>query len=179
MLTDKFCLIIHRGIPCILFIYRVIYAFNPNNQLSQIQGIKMNNITVLLILFLAVQPLRVQDADITQPETFQMQWGDSTITMQQYFVVFLKASPTRNQSQEEAAQIQQQHLDYLNKVYIQGHTGITGPFGDDGEIRGIVVYNTATLEQAKRLAERDPAVKAGRLVVEVHPWWAAKGSKLR
>lgn len=113
------------------------------------------------------------------PETFEMQWRDSTIVMQKYFVVFLKAGPTRSQNEEEAAEIQKQHLAHLSGLYDAGHTSITGPFAGDGEIRGIVVFNTPTLEQAKELAEQDPAVKAGRLVVEVHPWWAAKGSKLK
>ena len=138
-------------------------------------------LTVLGLVF--TLPLYAQDADSTavtqQPETFQMQWNDSTIVMQKYFVVFLKAGPERSQSQKEAESIQQAHLDYLSKVYEEGHTSITGPFGDDGDIRGIVIYNTATLEQARSLAEQDPAVKAGRLHVEVHPWWAAKGSKLK
>lgn len=40
-------------------------------------------------------------------------------------------------------------------------------------------YNTPTLEMADSLANLDPMVKAGRLVIEVHPWWAAKGYPLR
>ncbi len=42
-----------------------------------------------------------------------------------------------------------------------------------------VVFNTATAAQAKELAEADPAVKAGRLVVDVIPWWVTKRMKLR
>lgn len=136
----------------------------------------------LFVCLLIAGPAIAQQNDtptVKEPETFEMQWGDSTVTMQKYFVVFLKSGPTRSQSEEEAAEIQQKHLDYLGKVYKLGKTSITGPFADDGDIRGIVVYNTATLEEARQLAEQDPAVKAGRLVVEVHPWWAAKGSKLK
>jgi hypothetical protein len=32
---------------------------------------------------------------------------------------------------------------------------------------------------ADSLAKSDPMVKKGRLVVEIHPWWAAKGYPLR
>jgi len=113
------------------------------------------------------------------PETFEMQWGDTTVVMQKYFMVFLKSGPVRNQNEEEAAEIQKRHLEYLSQLYTEGHTSLTGPFADDGEIRGIVVYNTATLKQARELAEQDPAVKAGRLEVEVHPWWSAKGFTLK
>jgi len=55
---------------------------------------------------------------------------------------------------------------------------MVGPFEDDGDIRGIVVFSVPKLEDAQQLANDDPAVKAGRLVVEIHPWWAAVGSTL-
>ena len=43
-------------------------------------------------------------------------------------------------------------------------------------ISGEQPYRVTSLEQAKRLAEGDPAVQAGRLKVEVHPWWLARGT---
>lgn len=114
-----------------------------------------------------------------QPESYEMGWADSMVVMQKYFVAFLKSGPKRNQPEEEAAQIQAEHLAHLEKLYKQGKTSLSGPFDDDGEIRGIVVFNTPTLEEARKLANQDPAVKAGRLVVEIHPWWSVKGGTLR
>ena len=102
-----------------------------------------------------------------------------TILMQQYFIVFLKKGPTRTQSEEEAAQLQKKHLAHLGKMYDLGYADISGPFGDNGDIRGITIYNVPTQKMADSLANADPMVKAGRLVVEVHPWWAAKGFSLR
>lgn len=102
-----------------------------------------------------------------------------TILMQQYFIAFLKRGPNRAQEEEEANKIQEAHLAHLGKMYELGYADISGPFGDDGDIRGITIYNVPTLEMADSLANADPAVKAGRLVIEVHPWWAAKGFSLR
>jgi uncharacterized protein YciI len=104
--------------------------------------------------------------------------GD-TVLMQQYFIAFLKSGPTRSQTREEADSLQKLHLAHLSRMYEAGYADISGPFGDDGEIRGITIYNTPTLEMADSLANLDPMVKAGRLVIEVHPWWAAKGYPLR
>ena len=104
--------------------------------------------------------------------------GD-TILMQQYFIAFLKSGPNRSQSKEEADSLQGLHLAHLGRMYQEGYADISGPFGDDGEIRGITIYNTPTLEMADSLANMDPMVKAGRLVIEIHPWWAAKGFPLR
>lgn len=102
-----------------------------------------------------------------------------TILMQQYFMAFLKKGPTRSQSKEEADSLQTLHLAHLGKMYELGYADISGPFGDDGDIRGITIYNVPTLEMADSLANADPMVKAGRLVIEMHPWWAAKGFPLR
>ena len=46
-------------------------------------------------------------------------------------------------------------------------------------IRGITIYNVPTLKMADSLANSDPMVKAGRLEIEIHPWWAGKGFPLR
>ena len=102
-----------------------------------------------------------------------------TVLMQQYYIAFLKSGPNRSQSKEEADSLQSLHLAHLGRMYELGYADISGPFGDDGEIRGITIYNTPTLEMADSLANIDPMVKAGRLVIEIHPWWAAKGFPLR
>ncbi|MEP3208836.1 MAG: YciI family protein [Maribacter sp.] len=102
-----------------------------------------------------------------------------TVLMQQYFIAFLKKGPNRSQNKEEADSLQALHMAHLGKMYDEGYADISGPFGDDGDIRGITIYNTPTLEIADSLANSDPMVKAGRLEIEIHPWWAAKGFPLR
>ena len=112
-------------------------------------------------------------------ETFHYQEGDTTYLMQKYFMVFLKSGKNRSQDSTEAANLQRKHLAHLERMVQEGYTSLTGPFGDDGEIRGIVIYNTPTLKMADSLANLDPMVKAGRLTVEIHPWWTSKGGKLK
>jgi uncharacterized protein YciI len=102
-----------------------------------------------------------------------------TILMQQYYIAFLKIGPNRLQNEEEASLLQKQHLAHLSKMYELGYADISGPFGDNGDIRGMTIYNVPTQKMADSLANIDPMVKAGRLVIEIHPWWAAKGFPLR
>lgn len=105
--------------------------------------------------------------------------NQDTILMQQYYIAFLKRGPIRNQNEEEAARLQEAHQAHLGKMYELGYADISGPFGDDGDIRGITIYNVPTQKMADSLANADPMVKAGRLQIEIHPWWAAKGYPLR
>ncbi len=111
--------------------------------------------------------------DYVDPET-----GD-TLIMQQYFMAFLKRGPERSQDSATTAALQKAHLDHLARMYREGFADISGPFGDDQEIRGVTIYNVPTLKMADSLANLDPMVKAGRLVIEIRPWWAAKGYPLR
>lgn len=104
---------------------------------------------------------------------------NDTILMQRYFMAFLKSGPNRSQNKNEADSLQKLHLAHLKRMYDEGFADISGPFGDDGEIRGITIYNVPTLKMADSLANLDPMVKSGRLVIEVKPWWAAKGYHLR
>jgi uncharacterized protein YciI len=102
-----------------------------------------------------------------------------TVLMQQYFIAFLKTGPNRGQTEKEADSLQKLHLEHLGRMYELGYADISGPFGDEGEIRGITIYNVPTLRIADSLAHLDPMVAAGRLAIEIHPWWAAKGFSLR
>lgn len=140
---------------------------------------------LILSLILCLSLLYVSDAygqeqqEKSAPETFEMVWEGQAVTMQKYFIVFLKEGPNRNQPEAEAQKIQAEHLAYLGGLFKKGVLNLNGPLGDDSKIAGISVYSTATLEEAIKLAEADPAVKAGRLVVEAHPWWLANGSSVK
>lgn len=102
-----------------------------------------------------------------------------TIIMQKYFIAFLKKGPNRSQPEEEANKLQAAHMAHLGKMYELGYADISGPFEDESDISGITIYNVPTIEMADSLANADPMVKAGRLVIEIHPWWAGKGFPLR
>jgi len=46
-------------------------------------------------------------------------------------------------------------------------------------MRGLAFYRTGSLDEARRLAEQDPAVRAGCLVVEAMTWWRRPGTMVR
>ncbi|MGC3997758.1 MAG: YciI family protein [Anaeromyxobacter sp.] len=77
----------------------------------------------------------------------------------------------------EAQAIQAQHLAHLQKMGAAGKLLVAGPFDDqrDPVYRGACIYRVGSVEEARALAEQDPAVRAGRLRVEVLTWWTEKG----
>lgn len=99
--------------------------------------------------------------------------------MKQYFLVLLKRGPIRNHDSTTAAKLQAGHLANIDRLYKEGKIDIAGPFGHDGDLRGIFIFNCETYDEVITLCSTDPAIKAGRLAAEIYPWWAGKGSKLR
>ena len=61
----------------------------------------------------------------------------------------------------------------------EGKLQIAGPFGDEGEWRGIFIFDVQTEAEVKELLKNDPAIQSGRLIYEIHPWWSDKGSCLK
>jgi uncharacterized protein len=89
--------------------------------------------------------------------------------MKPYFLVFLVQGDKREQPPEEANKIQNEHLAYIRKNHEAGKYIFAGPFTEDERIRGIIVVKAKDAAEVRSIVGGDPAVKAGRLAVEVHP----------
>jgi uncharacterized protein YciI len=83
-----------------------------------------------------------------------------------------KWTPEKTPQTEE---IQKAHMANINRLAETKKLVVAGPFGDDGTLRGIFVFKVGSLEEAKTLAETDPAVQAGRLALDIHPWQVPEG----
>jgi uncharacterized protein YciI len=95
--------------------------------------------------------------------------------MDNYVVGLLKRGPKwTKEVTDESKKIQAGHMAHIGKMAATGKLIVAGPFMDGGDLRGMFIFKT-TLEDAKAMAEEDPAVKAGRLAVDLHPWFAGKG----
>lgn len=94
--------------------------------------------------------------------------------MTTYIVALLKAGPNQSHSKEEAQKIQAGHMAHINQMAESKKLVLAGPFADRTELRGIFVFS-CSMEEARALTAEDPAVKAGRLIMELHPWLSAKG----
>lgn len=89
---------------------------------------------------------------------------------------FLVNGPNRSQDTATAAELQKQHLAYMEKQAEAGRLVLAGPIAArEGSRRGVIAYRASSLEEAIAFASGDPMVKAGRLSVELHPWMTAKG----
>jgi uncharacterized protein YciI len=113
-----------------------------------------------------------------EPREFEYQEVDTTYTMKRYvFCLYLTGSEC-SQSEEERAELQTEHLAHLSSLEDHGLV-MAGPFGDDGEKRGVLLFDPETVEDANALVEKDPMVIHKRLDFDCHPLWLAKGTTLK
>lgn len=99
--------------------------------------------------------------------------GADEYGMKAYIMAFLKAGPNRPKDSIARAELQKAHLKNITRLVNEGKLIVAGPFLDEQEIRGIFIFNVSTVEEAKKLTETDPAIKAGSLVMELHPWYGS------
>ncbi len=101
--------------------------------------------------------------------------------MKQYFLGFLVKGENWSQTlpKEELDQLMHKHLAYIHSQVDAGAYKLVGPFLDDDRMRGFMIINAATAEDAKRIVSADPLVKAGRMSVEIHPAMLADISCVR
>jgi uncharacterized protein YciI len=94
-----------------------------------------------------------------------------------YYLGFLRRGPKWTpEKTPETEKLQAAHMANINAMARTGKLVIAGPFENAGEYAGVYVFKVGSLDEAKQLAESDPAVKAGRLVTDVHPWLLGEGS---
>lgn len=101
---------------------------------------------------------------------------EQKVELKQYYFVMLTKGGNRTQDSTTVAEIQQAHLENIARLAKLGKIVLAGPFGDEGNWRGIFIFNCATQEEVEALLKTDKAISSGRLAYEIHPWWTAKNA---
>jgi hypothetical protein len=95
-----------------------------------------------------------------------------------YTLVLLRRPPNApDLPDEELDVLQARHLAYRAQLKREGMLVVNGPLGEqsDPALRGLSIF-ACGLDEARRLSDGDPSVRAGRLAYEVFEWWVAAGS---
>lgn len=142
----------------------------------------MKNLLLLFILFVGI--LSCKDSgkahnesktsnEIVYDSALAIETGADEYGMRTYVMALLKEGPNRDQDSTEAARLQRAHLDNITRMAEEGKLVMAGPFFDDWEVKGIYIFAVETVEEAEELTKTDPAIQAGRLVMELHPWYGS------
>jgi uncharacterized protein len=98
--------------------------------------------------------------------------------MRWYVLGILEKGPTWSpEVTEQSKKLQEGHIANMARLGREGKLIVAGPLADAGDFRGIFLFDTEKVEEARQWSDSDPAVQAGRLKVRLMRWYAAKGIK--
>ena len=122
---------------------------------------------------LSVSGAKAQDSTVVFDSLYAQKLGADDYGMRSYVMAFLKSGPNRDQTEEEAQELQAAHMANIGRLADEGTLVLAGPFLDNGDLRGIYIFAVESVEEAEVLTAIDPAIKAGRLIMELHPWYGS------
>ena len=95
--------------------------------------------------------------------------------MRYYVMVFLRTGPPRPVEPREKETLQAGHMANMERLHAEGKLILAGPFKDGGDLEGLFLLNTESLEEARAWCDSDPAIATGDLRAELVKWYSAKG----
>ena len=101
--------------------------------------------------------------------------GADEYGMKNYVFCILKTGPNDATIKgKERSEIFAGHMANISRLADAGSLAVAGPYGkNDRQYRGLFIFNVSTVEEAQKLVETDPAVKAGVFIAELTPWYGS------
>lgn len=97
------------------------------------------------------------------------------MTMTKYHFALLKRGATAfDSSSPEGQKLLLGHLWNIRRMMDEGKMPAAGPLADGGDLAGIFIFATESLDEANAWLGTDPLIKGGYMVAEIHPWFVAK-----
>ncbi|WP_162427464.1 YciI family protein [Pontibacter pudoricolor] len=100
--------------------------------------------------------------------------GADDYGMKQYVLAILKTGSNTTTDKEKLNGYFRGHMENIGRLAKEGKLVVAGPLGkNDRNYRGIFILNVKTVEEAEKLVETDPAVKARIFDIELYPWYGS------
>lgn len=128
----------------------------------------------VLLTFLSFTTVTAQEAEATFNASLAKSLGADDYGMKQYVFCILKKGSNTTATKEEQTKLFEGHMANINKLAKERKLVVAGPFmQNDRNYSGIFIFNVTTVDEALKLVESDPAVKAKIFEVELTPWYSS------
>ncbi len=121
----------------------------------------------------------VSSAAIAQPSPAPSAASAPPMEFDQFILVLLvRPANAPEVAKPELEELQDGHMANIRRLHAEGKLLKAGPTEDQsgGNVRGIFILTTDSVETARAWVESDPLIKRGRLVAEYLKWYVQKGS---
>lgn len=158
---------------------RVVATANNNSVnkmiifvLVLIHSIMKNLLCVLFILFAGL--LKAQTANPNYNKRFADSLGANEYGMKQYTFVILKTGPASTANKAHVDSAFAGHMQNMGVLVKEHKLIVAGPFGkNEKAYRGLFILNVKNLDEAQKILDTDPAIKAKLLEAEVFQWYGS------
>jgi uncharacterized protein YciI len=100
--------------------------------------------------------------------------GGDQYGMKKYVLVILKTGPNTTEPKKNLDSLFAGHFSNMDRMVKEGLLIVAGPIGkNEKTYRGIFILNVPTIEEAKKIVETDPTVKAKVLEPELYQWYGS------
>lgn len=90
--------------------------------------------------------------------------------MSPYYLAIYVKGPKYNAAQTpEQTELTKAHLRYIRRMIEEKKYMFAGPFIENGDNQGMAIVAAATAQEAKRIADSDPAIASGHMAVRLQP----------
>jgi uncharacterized protein len=100
--------------------------------------------------------------------------GADEYGMKMYVLAILKTGPAKIENKAATDSLFKGHMNNIERLVKEGKIIVAGPLKkNDKTYRGIFILNAASIEEAQKLVDSDPAVKAGIFDAEFYQWYGS------
>lgn len=93
--------------------------------------------------------------------------------MKNYILVLLKTGSNTSVNKATEDSMFAGHMKNIVRLAGNGDLVLAGPFGKNDMYRGLFILNVTNFDEAKKLLETDPAIKANLLEPELYLWYGS------
>jgi uncharacterized protein YciI len=134
--------------------------------------------TLILLSFACLYPSMAAAQEQAEPqydEALAKQLGADERGMRSYVLVVLKTGPTRVPDGEKRTEMFAGHMANMQRLANEGVLVFAGPLDGVDGWRGVFVFATAEIEEAKTYVSTDPVIINGEMVAEYHQLYGSAG----
>ena len=130
-------------------------------------------ITITILILYSINSL-AQTLNQNFDSTLANSLGADDYGMKMYVLVVLKTGSNTSENSSTTDSLFAGHLSNINKLAEENKLVVAGPFGkNDNDFRGIFILNVNTLNEANKILETDPAIKAKLLKPDLYSWYGS------
>ncbi|RAU83701.1 YciI family protein [Pontibacter arcticus] len=113
-----------------------------------------------------------------QPAPANTEPPQQPIQTRTYYIAILKNGPYQPKDAAEEQTIQTAHMNHMRKLAETGKLAMAGQIPEKDGLHAMFIFSVASMAEAKAITDADPAIKAGRFTLELHPWIGQRGTRL-